>query len=242
MTENKFFKVFGNKPILAMIHLSGGLPVNRALDEITIFEEEGIDGIIVENYHGNLSDVEKTLKQIQKLGTKLVIGVNILPNEYKDAFRYTSVYGGKFIQIDHVAGKYTRGEIDPVQYPTHKEKNSEIIVLGGIWPKYYMPLEGSNLEYDLKLGMQRAEAIVVTGEGTGKETPLEKIEEFRRTLGNHPLIVGAGLTPENVYEQLSIADGGIVGSSLKHENQTYNAVDRIKVMDFMQAVKEIREH
>ena len=88
--------------------------------------------------------------------------------------------------------------------------------------------------------MPRADAIVVTGAGTGKETPLRKIQDFRRIIGDHPLIVGAGLIPDNAYDQLSIADGAIVGSSLKMQNDTRMPVDRSRIRDLMAVVTDVR--
>jgi predicted TIM-barrel enzyme len=58
----------------------------------------------------------------------------------------------------------------------------------------------------------------VTGKGTGYETPLGKIKEFRRFLGDFPLIIGAGVNESNFAEQLSIADACIIGSYFKNGN------------------------
>ncbi len=61
---NKFRALFHNTPIIGMIHLAGNDPVKRALEEIAIYEEEGVDGVIVENYHGSKMDVVKTLEEL----------------------------------------------------------------------------------------------------------------------------------------------------------------------------------
>ena len=114
-------------------------------------------------------------------------------------------------------------------------------MLGGIWPKYYFPAEGSNLEVDLVKGRKLADAIVVTGSGTGEETPLSKIKKFRENLGDYPLIIGAGLTDKNVVEQLSIAEGAIVGTYFKYDGETSNKVDPYRVEFFMNKVEKIRE-
>ena len=240
--NNRFHQVFGRIPILGMIHLAGDDPVKRALEEIALFEEEGVDGAIIENYYGEAQDVFHVLQELQKKKQRIVIGVNILPNEYDISFHVAQKYGADFIQVDHVAGSYTSGTVDVITYESFKEQHPEIIVLGGVWPKYYRPVEGSNLETDVRTGMQRAEAIVVTGEGTGKEIPIEKIKKFREIMKEHPLIVGAGLTPENAYEQLCISDGAIVGTALKINNTTSNPLDRQKVKDFMAVVKEARKY
>jgi membrane complex biogenesis BtpA family protein len=244
--NDNYTRVFGRVPILGMIHMTGSEPIKRALDEIAIYEEEGVDGCIIENYYDQ-SDipVEKTLQETQRLKPGIVIGVNVLPNEFHVSFPLADKYGAKFIQLDHVAGRYMSEGMDFKElrfeaYGRFKERYPDIIVLGGVWPKYYHPVPGSDLERDLKQGMERAETIVVTGEGTGMETPLEKIKRFRDIIGDHPLIVGSGLTPDNAYESLCIADGAIVGTSLKIDGRTENPVDRSRVRDLMQAVNEAR--
>ena len=63
--------------------------------------------------------------------------------------------------------------------------------------------------------MTRCDAIAVSQDETGQETSMEKIMEFRNTIGDFPLIVGAGMTAENCAKQLTIADGAIVGSYFK---------------------------
>lgn len=240
--NNRYHKVFGRIPIFGMIHLAGDNPIKRALEEITIFEEEGVNGAIVENYHGSLQNVVETLQETHRRKPKLVIGVNVLPNEFNQCLPLAQQYGADFVQLDQIAGTYTSGELDFKTYETVKNLHHDIIVLGGVWPKYYHPVEGSDLEEDLKTGVQRVEAIVVTGAGTGQETPFDKIRRFREIIGKHPLVVGAGLTPDNAYEQLRIADGAIVGTSLKENNNTYNPIDRQRVRAFMSVVKEARNY
>ncbi len=47
-----------------MIHLASGInedPVARAIEELEIYETAGLDAAIVENYHGSVDDVVKTL-------------------------------------------------------------------------------------------------------------------------------------------------------------------------------------
>lgn len=243
VANNKFYEVFGYKPPkIAMIHLAGKEigedPVNRALDEIEIYETGGIDAIIVENYHGSIFDVERTLEKIKNCGTGLIVGINILPNEYTVAFDMAEKYGADFIQMDYVAGRYYQGELNANIYERCREKYPDIVVLGGVWPKYYTPIQGSDLELDLKKGMDRADAIVVTGEGTGIETSIEKIDRFREIIDDFPLIVGAGVTPDNAHEQLENADGVIVGSSLKPFNDTRKMADCQNVRAFADAAKE----
>jgi len=241
---NQFNKLFPNKPVIGMIHLPGDDPVSRAVDELALYEEEGVDGAIIENYHGSYNDVVSTLDKISSVNSKVKIGINILPNEFHVSMQLAYDYGQHFVQLDYIAGTYVgRNEDTSLHtryYESCRERFPDVVVLGGVWPKYYTPLKGSNLEDDLHTGMTRAESIVVTGQGTGKETPLDKVKRFKDILGDHPLIIGAGLTPDTVHEQLSIADGCIVGSYFKHDNDTRNQISRERVKEFMDAVKEVR--
>ena len=245
-----FQRFYNNTPIIGMIHLAGDREhdrVKRALKEIEIYQQEGVDVALIENYHGDYADIVNTLKAFAKIKEdakikpKIGIGVNILPNEFFPAFSLSAAYGGSFIQLDQVAGKYVEGTIEHKHFSEIKAIFNHMIVLGGVHPKYYTPVSGSSLEDDLKEGMKRAEVIVVTGEATGKETPLEKIKYFKQVLGKHPLIVGSGLNPKNAYEQLMIADGGIVGSAFKPLNNTNNFVDSYLVHDFMDGAKQVRK-
>ena len=238
MINLDFFKT---KPIFGMIHLAGNDKcLTIANEEMLILEQEGVDGCIIENYHGSLDDVKKVLERIKDLNTKMKIGINILPNEYQIALELSDKHKLDFIQLDAVAGKYMGHTFDVEDYMKFKNKFTNIAVLGGVFPKYYIPVAGSDLKTDLEDGMKRAEAIVVTGAGTGKETPLDKIKSFREIIGNHPLIIGAGLNASNVEEQLKIADGAIVGSCFKRHGVTTNPIDRELVKEFMDAVKKVR--
>ncbi len=248
----KFSDIFGaGKSIIGMLHLAGGTDkdiVNRALREADIYEKEGLAGAIVENYHGSIGDVMRVTTALNTRQRKLIIGVNVLPNNYVDSFSIAKKYGARFIQLDRVAGTYRgrkgREELPALdcqkEYFKARMGYPEILVLGGVWPKYYIPVASSSLKNDLKNGMFLSDAIVVTGKGTGIETPISKILEFRRIIGeSFPLIVGAGVTTDNVHRQLGIADAAIVGSYFKHRGNTYEGVDKLKVRTFMDVVREI---
>ncbi|MBS3073588.1 tryptophan synthase subunit alpha [Candidatus Pacearchaeota archaeon] len=238
------------KPIIGMIHLAGSTDsekILRALKEVEIYEKQGIDGAIVENFHSNEKDVLIVLQEIAKQKShkqlaNLSVGVNILPNEFQRSFEIANTYELDFIQLDFIAGEYhLREKLDTKHYDFFRKQYPQIVVLGGVWPKYYHPIKGSNLENDLNEGIQRADAIVVTGEGTGIETPIEKIIKFKEILGDYPLIIGAGLNNQNVFRQLKIADGAIVGSFFKKFNQTDGELEETKIERFMEQVNMLRE-
>lgn len=170
---------FKEKPILGMIHLSGDTIQNvkkRALEEIDILIGEGVDGIIVENYHGDVVCVDYVLANMKDRPKYL--GINILPNNYETAFMLAKEYKADFIQLDHISGKYknTTPIDEKVYSDLYVHNNEKIKVFGGVWPKYYEPIKGSDLEVDISYATLICDAVVVTGDGTGKETPINKIQ------------------------------------------------------------------
>jgi len=236
MSSTKFSELFPvKKPIIGMIHLAGRNQediVKRATEELKLYEEEGVDGAIIEDYHGTNEDLDFVLKTIPIEGFKIVLGINSLRRPYLSIER-AHHFKARFVQFDDV-----QGEED--SYCTERETYSYMNVLGGARFKY-TPSTGNSLEKDLEQARLRCDAIVTTGEGTGTETPTEKLKQFRELLGDFPLIVGAGVNLGNVCEQLSITDGAIVGSYFKPEGNTQLPVDRKRVRDLMDVVRKIRK-
>lgn len=239
MDKNKFKEIFGvNKPIIGMIHLAGlrsEEKVERALEELLIYEQEGVDGAIIEDYHGGFLDVYETLKQSSKMGLNIVRGVNILRNPY-EGFELAKEHGAKFVQFNSIQTK----DLDLNSYMKKRIEYSEIAVLGGVRFKDIAPT-GNSLEVDLMAGVKRCEAIVTTGSGTGVETPIEKLKEFKNYLTNFPLVAGSGVDLNNVNEQLKIADAAIIGSYFKPDKNTRLPIDREKVRKLMDIVKTFRK-
>ncbi|MEO6302519.1 MAG: BtpA/SgcQ family protein [Bacteroidia bacterium] len=235
---------FSKKIMLGMIHLAGHDPIKNAIEEVILLSEGGFTGCIVENYHNTNQVLIEVLKELKNNRPKdFEIGINILPNDYSLAFELASNYNASFIQLDHVAGVYelsktkTR-EIDAVDYHNKAVEYSSIQVLGGVWPKYYLPVKDSDLDFDLNLGAQRTNAVVVTGAGTGKETPLEKIKLFNKKLSGHPLIIGAGVNENNILEQMKYANGAIIGSSLKLGNLTTQKIQKELVINLIKKLSQ----
>ena len=243
---SKFLDLFEKeKPIIGMLHLSkdhfGGRVLDLAKYEIEIYLENGIDGILVEDYFGDLDDVEKALEYLYLLRSHIVYGVNYLRN-YETAFSLAKSFDAKFIQVDSVSGHLIPGE--DVAYGEEINDlrlQTGIPVIGGVRFKYKRHLSGRSLEEDLQLGMQRSDGIVVTGAGTGLETPITKAQEFRDIIGDFPLIVGAGLNLDNAIESMQICDAAIVGSYVKDNHQDNGIVSGDNVQRLIKKINAIRK-
>ncbi len=75
----------------------------------------------------------------------------------------------------------------------------------------------------------------------GTEPDLRWVQEAKAAVGEAaPVLLNTGARVENIAEFLSVADGVIVGSSLKVDGHTWNPVDPARVKAFMAEVREAR--
>ncbi len=77
------------------------------------------------------------------------------------------------------------------------------------------------------------DAILVSGPITGEAAPLEALESVKAALPDTPVMANTGVRHETVADVLAIADGCIVGSALKIDGDTWNAIDPERARDFM---------
>jgi predicted TIM-barrel enzyme len=82
-----------------------------------------------------------------------------------------------------------------------------------------------------------ADAVVVTGVLTGKPTSIEDIEQVKKVV-TVPVYVGSGVSVKNIKDQLSIASGVIVGSSLKDRGEVSLPVDFDLAKELIEAYKK----
>lgn len=243
-TKSKFLELFKKKkPILGMLHLKG---VNdedifeRMKKEVDIFVNNGVDAIIIENYFGKYHNMEQALEYVQGLQLSIPYGVNCL-NVDPMGFELAGKYNASFVQLDSVVGHVKPRDEDTLEafFKLYRERY-KVLVLGGVRFKYQPVLSEKSVEEDLQIAMTRCDAICVTQDATGQETSLEKIIQFRNAIGDFPLIVGAGVTPENMEKQFAYADGAIVGSYFKETYKDDGEVSAEHVRKIVEAVEKIR--
>ncbi len=83
----------------------------------------------------------------------------------------------------------------------------------------------------------RPDALCVSGLTAGVETDTQILKSVKDAVPNTVVFVNTGVRVENVIEQLSIADGAVVGTTFKHEGKFENHVDESRVKAFMDKVK-----
>ncbi|BBB48663.1 BtpA/SgcQ family protein [Pelolinea submarina] len=236
-----FLDLFNNaKPVMAMLHLKGDNPeerLERAVVEADIYARCGVDAMIVEDYYGDVNDVEKALAYLSKERPDYILGVNVL-DKFAKSYELALEYGAKFMQVDSICG-----HLEVTDEPAYFEmidgyrRDKKIAVIGGVRFKYQPYLSNRSLKEDLEIGMMHCDAIAVTGAGTGVDTDTQKISEFREIMGDFPLVVAAGMTKDNIKEKLSIGDAAIVGSTFKDTRKDTGDVLAAHVEEFMDELR-----
>ena len=245
MKSRDFLSLFPvKKPIIAMLHLKGETheeTFERFRKELEEYIQGGVDAVIIETYFGTCSEMVQALEYTQQQHIGIPYGVNCL-NVDAMGFHLAKEYGASFVQLDSVVGHVKpRDEESEQMFLDWMRSEYEGCVLGGVRFKYQPMLSVHSVEEDLQTAMGRCDAICVTEDRTGQETSVSKIKEFRNGIGSFPLVVAAGVTPENASKSLRIADAAIAGSYFKDTYHDDGEVSPEHIRTFMDSIRKIRK-
>ena len=84
------------------------------------------------------------------------------------------------------------------------------------------------------------DALCVSGATAGVETSADILSRVKKAVPQTFVFANTGVNLSNVEEQLSIADGAVVGTTFKYDGDTWNDVDPNRVKAFMEKVKTLR--
>jgi uncharacterized protein len=84
------------------------------------------------------------------------------------------------------------------------------------------------------------DAILISGQITGTSTSVRELLEAKTAVPDMPVLANTGVREDTVDEILAIADGVLVGTSLKRDGVTWNEVEPDRAGRFMAAVQRIR--
>ncbi|MCL6443009.1 MAG: BtpA/SgcQ family protein [Alicyclobacillus sp.] len=87
----------------------------------------------------------------------------------------------------------------------------------------------------------RPDALCVSGLTAGAETDSQMLRIVKEAVPNTVVLANTGVRLENVCEQLSVADGAVVGTTFKYDGIFENHVDVERVKRFMDQVIQFRD-
>ena len=225
---------------------------DQALRDAQAYVAGGVDGLIIEN-HGDIPFLKpadlgpETAAHLavitDRIGraTGVPLGINVLANAAIAAFAVAKAGGAQFIRVNQWANAYVANEgiiegdaARALRYRSNL-RAEDIAVFADSHVKHgahAIVADRSIAELTRDLAFFSADAVIATGQRTGDSATMEEIGTIR-TATHLPLLVGSGVTPENVVTILAQTNGVIVASSLKHDGVWWNAVDLQRVRRFM---------
>jgi len=239
-----------------------------ALNQAKLYESIGFDGVIIENYgdkpysvHASKGQIASLAKIVSAITRELSIpvGISILRNAGYESIIVTHVSGARFTRINSLCE--LRVSQEGILYPEARrvaralqELNiyedlylNRLLIMADINVKHSYPLhEESDITNIVRDCVERCGypiySIILTGSRTGEEPgydTVEKVIGVVRELGVQ-LYVGSGVTHTNISKYWSIADGFIVGTSIKVGGRTENPISEDRAIALAKLVKHYR--
>jgi uncharacterized protein len=232
---------------------------DRAFADADAYVTGGVDGLVIEN-HGDIPFMKpddlgpETAAHLSVITDRIhkaagvPLGINVLANGAVQAFAVAKAGGASFIRVNQWANAYVANEgiIEGAAAKALRYRASlradDIMVFADSHVKHgahAIVADRSIEELTRDVAFFDADVIIATGQRTGDTATVQEIDTIRRA-SHLPLLVGSGVTKDNVSMILARTDGVIVASSLKQGGVWWNPVDMASVKQFMQAAADQR--
>jgi membrane complex biogenesis BtpA family protein len=212
--------------------------VAEAIREAEIYRQAGIGTVLVENMHDVpyckgvgpevVSIAALAVAGIRELG--LECGVQLLAGANREAVAVAHTAGASFVRVEgyvygHVADEGYHDACAGELLRYRKQIGAEgVAVCCDIKKKHAahaITADVSIAETARAAVFFLADAVVVTGSATGVPASVADAREVREAVAC-PVLIGSGVTPENLADYWPYADGFIVGSYVKEDGHWAN--------------------
>jgi hypothetical protein len=232
----------------------------RAVADAETLVDGGVDAVMVENFGDAPFHPDEVPRHVVASMTNAVgrvvravdapVGVNVLRNDARAAVAVAAAAGADFVRVNvHSGARVTdQGLVEGRAHETLRLRDrldADVALLADVAVKHSAPLAGTeDLGATVADTVERglADGLVVSGSGTGKPVDSDRLSRVvaERDALDHevPVFVGSGVTPDTVRGLLRIADGAVVGTSLKEDRVTTNPVDPERVEQLVAATRE----
>ena len=227
--------------------------VRLAVNDAVAYERGGAHALFIENF-GDVPFTKgavgpETVAAMAVAGTairdavKLPFGFNVLRNDARAALALCAACGGSFVRINvHTGAMLTdQGLIEGNAFDTVRYRRQicpDARIFADVHVKHAVPLGNWEIGDSARDAVERgmADALVISGRGTGLATEREDVERVRASCPEAKILLGSGVTIANLSDYLSLADGFIVGSSLKTGGKLGSPVDPKRVAALAKAL------
>lgn len=266
---SKFLSTFGvAKPVIGMVHL-GALPgsplhdaergvsglVEAARADLTALQAAGFDAVMFgnENDRPYELDVDRASTAtmafvIGQLRSEISVpfGVNVLWDPMS-TIALAAATGAAFVR-EIFTGTYASdmGPWTPDAGAAMRYRNrlgaNDVAMLYNVSAEFADSLDRRPLPDRARSAVFSSipDAVLVSGQITGEAAAISDLEAVKAVLPDTPVLANTGVKHDTVGEVLTVADGCVVGSALKIDGDTWNAVDPERATDFMDRARAAR--
>ncbi len=253
------------RPLIGMVHLPPlpGAPgwdgsmdrvEQRAGTDAEALEQAGFDGVIVENYQDapfhprrvpaeTVAALTVAVAAVRR-AVDLPVGVNVLRNDAASALGIAAATGAGFVRVNvHTGSMWTdQGLLEGRAHETLRLRQGlglPIAIMADVHVKHATPPAGSELAGAAADAWHRgrADALIVSGRGTGSATSLDALRTVREAVPGATLLVGSGASAETVQDLLGVAHGVIVGSAIMNDGEPGTGIDPGRALAFIEAAR-----
>jgi membrane complex biogenesis BtpA family protein len=178
-----------------------------------------------------------------RAAVKVPIGFNVLRNDARAALALCGACNGSFIRVNvHTGAMLTdQGLIEGNAHDTLRCRQQlcpQTKIFADVLVKHAVPLGDLSIEDSARDTLERglADALIISGVGTGMAAELSDLERVRHACPSAKIFLGSGVTLANIHDFLSLADGFIVGTSLKRGGKISKPVDSKRVRALASAI------
>jgi membrane complex biogenesis BtpA family protein len=261
--------LFGvTKPIIAMCHLRAmpgdpgydpakgvGWVIDMARRDLEALQAGGVDAVMFSNEFSlpyvTTEDIITVATMARVIGelrstVKVPFGVNVLWDPMA-SIDLAVATGARFVR-EIFTGVYasdfglwntSSGDVIRHQHAIHGQG---VRLLFNIVPEaatYLASRDVSDIARSTVFNTN-PDALCVSGITAGVEASASILRKVKEAVPNTVVFANTGVRLANVEEQLAVADGAVVGTTLKRDGHTWNEVDRARVEAFMQKVRSVR--
>lgn len=224
----------------------------QAVQDARTLEDAGVDAVIVENMGDDPFGVTLDTAQVAALAIAaakvreavgIPVGIDAAFCDYQASLSIAHTVGAEFVRIPVFVDtvEFYGGLIQPCARAcmTYRKQlgAGDVMILADVQVKHtHMLLPHVSVEQSARNAAAcGADAIIVTGSAIGMETPIQMIQRVKKAV-SIPVIAGSGVNAANIREQLGIADGAIIGSSLKEGGVLANPISGALVREVLEGL------
>lgn len=258
-------RIFGDKkPVIAMVHFGalpgaplydrdGGLDalLEGARKDLHALQDAGFDAVMFGNENDRpyefKVDVASTATMAYLIGQlrseiRIPFGVNVLWDP-ESSIALAAATGAAFVREIFTGtyasdmGPWTPDAGKAMRYRDRLGRQ-DMALLYNISAEFAYSLDQRSVADRARSAVFSSipDAVLVSGTITGEAAAMTELEAVKKVLPDTYVFANTGVKHATVRDTLKIADGVIVGSSLKVDGHTWNPVDPERANEFMRLV------